>query len=137
MVEDRLAKGKQNAPALGLDNLDFQLGRADALPVSAASVDVVITNGVFHLCLDKPKVVADMFRVLQPGGRLQMADILLEERAATDDRHWLVRPWDGNGERLRMSVGLCHASDPPVGRGDGVGHPGGLSGGRDQQPAVL
>jgi ubiquinone/menaquinone biosynthesis C-methylase UbiE len=42
-------------------------------------VDVIITNGVFNLCVDKPKVIVEMARVLRPGGRLQMADILLEE----------------------------------------------------------
>jgi arsenite methyltransferase len=84
MVEEMLAKGGQSAKALGLDNLDFRLGRADALPVATESVDVIITNGVFNLCLDKPKVVTEMFRVLQPGGRLQMADILLEEHVTPE-----------------------------------------------------
>ena len=79
MVEDMLAKARRNAAALGGMNVAFYLGRADALPVSSASVDVIITNGVFNLCVDKPKVVAEMFRVLRPGGRLRMADILLEE----------------------------------------------------------
>jgi arsenite methyltransferase len=84
MVEEMLAKGGQSAKALGLDNLDFRLGRADALPVATESVDVIITNGVLNLCLDKPKVVTEMFRVLQPGGRLQMADILLEEHVTPE-----------------------------------------------------
>lgn len=84
MVEEMLAKGRRNAEALGLANLNFRLGRADALPVPAASVDVIITNGVFNLCLDKPKVVAEMFRVLRPGGRLHMADILLEEHVTPE-----------------------------------------------------
>jgi SAM-dependent methyltransferase len=79
MVEEMLAKGRRNAEAFGLDNIDFRLGRADALPVPTASVDVIITNGVFNLCVDKPKVIVEMARVLRPGGRLQMADILLEE----------------------------------------------------------
>ena len=79
MVEAMVAKARQNAEVVGLSNLDFRLGRADALPALAETVDVVITNGVFNLCLDKPKVVAEVFRVLRPGGRLHMADILLEE----------------------------------------------------------
>lgn len=84
MVEEMLAKARRNAEALGLGNLDFQLGRADALPVPTASVDVIITNGVFNLCVDKPKVIAEMFRVLRPGGRLHMADILLEEHVTSE-----------------------------------------------------
>jgi SAM-dependent methyltransferase len=78
MVEEMLAKGRRNAAAVGLSNLAFWLGRADALPMRAESVDVILTNGVFNLCADKPKVLAEMFRVLRPGGRLHMADILLE-----------------------------------------------------------
>lgn len=84
MVEEMLAKAQRNAETLGLSNLTFRLGRADALPVSAESVDVMITNGVLNLCLDKPKVVAEMFRVLRPGGRLHMADILLEEHVTPE-----------------------------------------------------
>jgi SAM-dependent methyltransferase len=78
MVEQMLVKARHNAEAMAVPNIDSRAGRADALPVSAASVDVVITNGVFNLCVDKPRVVAELFRVLRPGGRLQMADILLE-----------------------------------------------------------
>ena len=48
-------------------------------------VDVVISNGVFNLCLDKPKVLAEVFRVLRPGGRLQMADILLDDGVTPEE----------------------------------------------------
>lgn len=84
MVEEMLAKAQRNAETLGLSNLDFRLGCAEALPVPSASVDVIMTNGVFNLCLDKPKVVAEMCRVLRPGGRLHMADILLEEHVTPE-----------------------------------------------------
>jgi arsenite methyltransferase len=68
MTEEMLAKARRNTEALGLRHLDYQLGQADALPVPTATVDVIITNGVFNLCVDKPKVLAEMFRVLRPGG---------------------------------------------------------------------
>jgi arsenite methyltransferase len=84
MVEEMLAKARRNAAALGLSHLDFRLGRADALPVPAASIDVLITNGVFNLCLAKRKVVAEMLRVLRDGGRLQRVDILLEEHVTPE-----------------------------------------------------
>ena len=84
IVEEMLAKAQRNAEARGLTDLDFRLGRADALPVPAASVGVMITNGVFNLCLDKPKVVAEIFHVLRPGGRLHMADIFLEEHVTPE-----------------------------------------------------
>jgi arsenite methyltransferase len=55
------------------------------LPLPDASVDVVISNGVFNLCLDKPRVLAEAYRVLRPGGRLQMADILLHDDVSPDE----------------------------------------------------
>lgn len=85
MVEEMLAKARWNAAAAGLFNTDFRAGHADALPVPAASVDVIFTNGVFNLCVDKLKVVAELFRVLRPGGRLQMADILLEPHVTPEE----------------------------------------------------
>jgi SAM-dependent methyltransferase len=85
MVEEMLAKARRNAEAAGLSHTDFRAGHADALPVPDASVDVIITNGVFNLCVDKPKVVAELFRVLRPGGRLQKADILLEPHVTPEE----------------------------------------------------
>jgi arsenite methyltransferase len=85
MVEEMLAKARRNAQAARVSNTDFRAGRADALPAPAGSVDIVITNGVFNLCVDKPKVVAELFRVLRSGGRLQMADILLEPHVTPEE----------------------------------------------------
>jgi SAM-dependent methyltransferase len=75
---EMVAKATRNAEAAGVTAV-FCQGEVDALPVSAGSVDVVISNGVFNLCVNKPKVLAEAFRVLRPGGRIQMADILLED----------------------------------------------------------
>jgi SAM-dependent methyltransferase len=85
MVEEMLVKARSNAEAAGVSNTDFRLGRADALPVPEQSVDVILINGVFNLCVDKPKVVAELFRVLRPGGRLHMADILLEPHVTPEE----------------------------------------------------
>ena len=85
LVAEMLDKARRNAAAAGVTNTDFRAGRADALPVASASIDVIISNGVFNLCVDKPKVVAELFRVLRPGGRLQMADILLEPHVTPEE----------------------------------------------------
>lgn len=85
MVDEMLVKARRNAQAVGASNVEFRNGVAHALPVPDGSVDVLITNGVFNLCRDKPKVVAEMFRVLRPGGRLQMADIFLEPHVTPEE----------------------------------------------------
>lgn len=79
VTEAMLDKARRNASSLGLENVEFRRAGADAIPVTDGVVDVVITNGVFNLCLDKPKVLAEIFRALKPGGRLQMADMLLDD----------------------------------------------------------
>ena len=79
MTGPMVEKARSNALAAGVGNAEFQRGEADRLPWADGSVDVVISNGVFNLCPDKPRVLAEVFRVLRPGGRLQMADILLNE----------------------------------------------------------
>ena len=77
MTDAMLDKAQRNAAAVGISNIEFHVADAEELPVADATMDVVITNGVFNLCTNKPKVLAEVHRVLRPGGRLQMADILL------------------------------------------------------------
>ena len=84
-VPEMIEKARRNAALLEILNAEFHVGRADALPVGDASVDVVISNGVFNLCVDKPAVVAEAFRVLRSGGRIQMADILLEQDLTAEE----------------------------------------------------
>jgi SAM-dependent methyltransferase len=85
MTEEMIQKARTNAVAAGVTNPEFHQADADALPVRDGVVDVVISNGVFNLCLDKPKVLAEVFRVLKPGGRIQMADILLEDGVTAEE----------------------------------------------------
>ena len=75
MTAEMLAKGRHTAAALGLAQVQFREGLAEALPVEDGWADVVISNGVINLCADKQAVFAEILRVLSPGGRLQFADI--------------------------------------------------------------
>jgi len=75
MTGEMLAKSRQTAAALGLAQVEFREGLAEALPVPDGWADVVISNGVINLCADKQTVFAEIHRVLRPGGRLQFADI--------------------------------------------------------------
>ena len=84
MTTEMLEKAKRNAMSAAVDNIEFHHGEADQLPVDDETVDVVITNGVFNLCLEKRRVLSELHRVLRPGGRLQMADILLRD-AVTEE----------------------------------------------------
>jgi arsenite methyltransferase len=77
MTRAMLDKAAESARHLGLTNIDFRLGFAEDLPVEDASADVVISNGIINLCPDKLAVLAEMARVLRPGGRLQIADIVV------------------------------------------------------------
>jgi SAM-dependent methyltransferase len=75
MTPEMLAKARQSAQALGLAQVEFREGLAEALPVEDGWADVVISNGVLNLCAGKRAVFAEIGRVLRPGGRLQFADI--------------------------------------------------------------
>jgi arsenite methyltransferase len=75
MTPEMLDKARQTAGELGLGQVEFREGLAEALPVEDGWADVVISNGVINLCADKQAVLAEIFRVLRPGGRLQFADI--------------------------------------------------------------
>jgi ubiquinone/menaquinone biosynthesis C-methylase UbiE len=85
MCEEMIAKARHNAELLGLKNVDFVNAGIETLPLPDESVDVVISNGVFNLCFDKPRVLAEAVRVLRPGGRLHMADILLDEGVTPEE----------------------------------------------------
>jgi arsenite methyltransferase len=85
MTPEMIAKARNNAKNLGLMGVEFVLGEIEDLPLPDASFDLVISNGVFNLCPDKPRVLSEVFQVLKPGGRLQMADILLEPHVTPEE----------------------------------------------------
>ena len=84
MTPAMLTKAEAGARALGLANVEFRAGYAESLPVAAETADVVISNGVINLCPDKPAVFQEIFRVLKPGGRIQVGDILVHKEVPQD-----------------------------------------------------
>jgi ubiquinone/menaquinone biosynthesis C-methylase UbiE len=85
LCPEMIEKARRKADLLGLHNVQFLRGEIEKLPLPDASVDVVISNGVFNLCPNKPAVLAEAFRVLRPRSRLQMADILLHDDVTPED----------------------------------------------------
>jgi arsenite methyltransferase len=86
MTGDMLALARANAARAGAGNVEFLEGEIEALPLPDAAVDVVISNCVINLSTDKPAVLAEMFRVLVPGGRVGIADVVAEDHLSAADR---------------------------------------------------
>ena len=94
MTPSMLQKARQAAKEVGLANVEFREGYAEELPVEDGWADVVISNGVLNLIPDRAAALEEMSRVLKPGGRLQIGDILVQ-KAVPESAKRKIDLWTG------------------------------------------
>jgi SAM-dependent methyltransferase len=94
MTPEMLVKARAAATEMGVANVDFVEGEAEGLPFADASFDVVISNGVIDLVPDKDAVFAELYRVLAPGGRMQIADVTIQNPVSEEGRR-KIDLWTG------------------------------------------
>ena len=94
MTPEMVARARASADRMGLENVSFSEGEAEHLPFAPESFDVVISNGVIDLIPDKDLVFAELYRVLVPGGRVQIADVTIQ-RPVSEEGKRNIDLWTG------------------------------------------
>jgi SAM-dependent methyltransferase len=113
MTDDMLALARENQRNAGLTNVEFLKGEIESIPLPNDSVDVIISNCVINLSADKDRVLAEAFRVLKPGGRLAVSDIVVRGDTVPDSVRRSMELWvgciAGALEERRYREKLTHA----------------------------
>jgi len=118
MTPEMLAKARDNARKIGADNVEFRLGEIEHLPLADACVDAIMSNCVINLAPDKAQVFREAHRVLKPGGRLAISDVVATSpvpAAIREDRQFIAGCMGGcelvdNLERMLADAGFAAVS---------------------------